>query len=157
MGELAQVLAELEMVSHVGAANLSPEPQTGIGNDRGGRRPQGGIDRRDDRYRDTDEHSERNENDRPAVLRSHEHFRRRAARCTSDANLLVVLNEARLTLAAWKVAPVPSEPVWDDVSAWKFWAARSDLPVVELARRAGVSRQAVYQRMRGYEGFRRAA
>ncbi len=154
-GELAQALAELEMVSHVSAVNLEPQIQTGEGNDRGGRCPSGGVSGMDDRERGDDA-----VDDRPAVLRSHLHYRRRADRCVTDADRARLLGEVQATIGAWKRAPRPTDPPWTDISAWKFWAARSPLPVAEMARLAGVSRQAVYQRMRGYPEFdkrRRAA
>jgi hypothetical protein len=95
--ELAQVIAELHMVSHVSAANL--EPGSPSSEAKGGRKPAGGISHEDDR-------------DRDAPLKSAEHFVKRMAGCRTDGDYVRVLEDARAALDRWKRTPHTSDPEW---------------------------------------------
>jgi len=145
--DLMQVLARLELVSHGTTQSFDPQPVTTEGDDQGGHKPRGGA---------TDDRARRWEDGAPAdmvMLRSADHFRRRLAGCVTEGDLQRVLRDALVALESYRRAPVPGrdeQPPWDDVSRWKRWAWHSKLHGAELARRSGVSRQAVYKRMRGY-------
>lgn len=130
--ELLQVLAELDLVSHVPALDYESkrENKGSVSDDRspGGKRPRGGADRKDDRER---EYS----------LKSADHFRRRLARAHSQRTLEVILEEAKAALAAWRRQPAPTgEPEYGSPQ-WKRWVAESKLPSSEIARKYGVSGQ----------------
>lgn len=138
--ELRTVLARLELCSQVGAVNMSPETQTGEGNDRGGRRPPGGIDRRDDR-------------DIENVLKSADHFKVRMRHCRTESDYRRVLLAAESALTAHLVAdrsrgPEPHPPVFMEPHkndpGWKLWVSQCGLGATEIARRHSVSRQHVY-------------
>jgi hypothetical protein len=131
--QLRQVLAELELVSHVSAVNL--ESSGGDhGEDIGGRRPPGGIDRRDDL---PDNH------ERHHPQKSVDHFRRRLARARSDESRTLILGEAKDALTAWKRQPaLTGEPEYG-TPQWKRWVAESDLSSSKIADKYGVSGQYV--------------
>lgn len=135
--DLRQVLVELEMMSHISAVNLNPgsrDSSEGIG----GKRPPGGVDRREDRYRPAP--GETTDDER--VLRSADHFRRQLAK---GRNPEYVLEEAREALAAFRRPPKPRDkghPMPADFN-WKRWVAESDLPSSEIARKCGVTGQYV--------------
>ena len=136
---IAQVLAELELCSHVSAVNLDPSSHD-AGEDIGGKRPPGGIDRREDRFRDPAH--KRGEPER--VLRSAQHFREQLARGKPAG---VVLDDALQALSAWRRQPPPGDkehPMPGDFN-WKRWVSESALSDVEIARRCFVSRQYVHR------------
>lgn len=136
LGELRQVLAELELVSHVSAARPGSSGRD-TSDDIGGNRPPGGIDRGDDRE---PEHPQK----------SVEHFRRCLRRARTDGQLEAVLIDARDALAAWRRQPAPSgEPEYGSPQ-WKRWVAESELAPVEIARKYNVSRQYVHAIQRAY-------
>ena len=140
--ELRQVLAELELCSHVPAVNITPSGRD-AGTDVGGNRPTGGIDRREDRARE--ELSTGDDPDRGVLLRSAEHFRRRLAKASSERAEAAILEDARRALAAYRRAPKPRDlghPMPSDPQ-WKRWVAESQLPAREVARKCSVSRQYV--------------
>jgi hypothetical protein len=125
--ELRQVLAELELVSQVGAAKTGSSGRD-EGEDIGGRRPPGGIDRRDDR-----------EIDYPQ--KSVEHFRRRLRRAHSLWQLELILKDARKALEACRRQPAPSGEPEYGTPQWKRWVAESDLGPSDIARKYGVSKR----------------
>ncbi|MDP2710814.1 MAG: hypothetical protein Q8O56_06310 [Solirubrobacteraceae bacterium] len=121
-----QLIAELELISQAPAMNLEP---TRPGSDaKGGNRPPGGIDRRDDR-----------EPDHP--LKSHEHFRRRLHRCRSTADYEALAADAEAALHAWQHAPPPPK----DSLAWKDLIAADHRPAKDVATAWDISASYVYQ------------
>jgi hypothetical protein len=127
--ELGQVLLELELVSHVSASRPDSSGRD-QGEDIGGKRPPGGIDRRGDR-----------EVDYPQ--KSVEHFRRRLRRAHSDWQLELILEDAKKALQAHRRQPAPtSEPEYG-TPQWKRWVAESNLASSEIARKYCVSGQYV--------------
>ncbi len=141
-GELLQVLLELEMCSHVAAVNLEPSGRD-AGEDIGGKRPPGGVDRRED--------AERMPGRMP---KSAEHFRRRADRARTDYARAQVLTDARAALAAFRRQPAPRDkehPMPGDYN-WKRWVAESRLSDSEIARKCSVKRQYVNKVRRSYRG-----
>lgn len=143
--ELAQVLAELELVSHVAAVNLDPHPADSTRTP-GGNHPGGGIDKRDER---------RDDQDAPAhLLKSAGHFRRRAELARSDRALAAILEEAERTLQAWKVQQdTPDNPQIGSF-LWKRKIAREvesgERTIDEAVRRYSVSRRSVYNYIEMY-------
>lgn len=133
---LGQLLAELEMMSHVGAVNPNASSRD-AGEDIGGKRPPGGVDRREDRHRDPVQ-----ANDEPErLLRSASHFREQLARGRREGLVRV---EVEASLVAWRRQPAAKNPVPGD-PGWGRWVADSPLSDVELARMFGKSRQAFHQ------------
>jgi hypothetical protein len=128
--ELCQILAELELCSHVSAVNLNPSSRD-AGEDIGGKRPPGGIDGREDRHRSEDEDDER-------VLRSAQHFKRQLAHGRPARH---VLRDATAALAAWKRQPAPTGELEYGSPQWKRWVAESPLSDEEVASRYNVSRR----------------
>lgn len=126
--ELFQVIAELELVSHVS----SPEPRESFSRDAsesiGGRRPglPSFVLAIDDR-----------EVDYPQ--KSAEHFRRRARRAYSEATLGLLLKEASAALVACRRQPPETEPRFGSPQ-WKRFVAESNLSLGDLARKFGCSR-----------------
>lgn len=137
-GELAQVLAELELVSHVSAARPGSSSRD-EGEDIGGRRPPGGIDRGDDRER---EH----------LQKSAEHFRRRLARARTNEHVETILADARTALAAWRRQPAPTGEPEYGTPQWKRWVAESELSSSEIARKYCVSGQYIRRIRALYRG-----
>ena len=130
--ELRQLIARLHLMSHVASVNLdggSPSSE-----DKGGRRPPGGIDRRDDA---ADGY----------MLKSAQFFERRLAGARSDRAVALILADARLALEAWTKTPLPALSLHPpmDHPQWKRWIACSSLPDPELARLYGVSRAYIRQ------------
>lgn len=131
---LRQVLAELELVSHVPAVNLDPLTRETSGEGIGGKRPPGGIDRRDDRRDDDDHHHPQ---------KSVDHFRRRLAHARTDEQRALILTDAEAALAAWKRQPAAStEPAYGSPQ-WKRWVAESKLSHQQVADKFGISRSYV--------------
>jgi hypothetical protein len=128
--ELRQVLAELELCSHVSAVNLDPSSRDS-GEEVGGKRPPGGVDRREDRHR--------REPGEDRVLRSAQHFREQLAKGRSPR---AVLRDAEASLAAYRLPP-PASGEWPEYGTryWKQWVARSpEGSAGEIARVYNVSR-----------------
>lgn len=133
------MLAELEMLSQVSAASTgSSTPSTD--DDIGGRRPSGGIDRRDDK-------------DVNVGLKSADHFRVRFERCHSDRMYMVILDEAREVVSSWKRTPIPPGdlPAYGSPQ-WKRWVAETNGRIShgEIARRFNVTRQYVIKLRRDW-------
>jgi hypothetical protein len=139
--ELRQVLVELELCSHVSAVNLDPSSRD-AGEDIGGKRPPGGIDRREDRQpREADQR----------ILRSADHFRRQLLR---GRPAHYVLEEARAALAAHRRPPKPKDkehPMPGDFN-WKRWVVESSLSAGEIGHKCGVSAQYVRRIRARYRG-----
>ena len=134
-GELAQVLAELELRSHVSAVNLEPSTKdVGEGDDVGGHRPPGGVDRREDNYRPPSG----DETDNERVLRSAAHFRQQLARGRDPERILA---EAKESLAAWLRMPAPNNEPDYGSPQWKRWVAESPLTAKEIADKYGVKKR----------------
>ena len=131
--ELRQVLAELELISQVSAST----PGSGGGDqgeDIGGKRPPGGLDRAGDRP-DDHEHI--------YPQKSYEYFRRRVGRIRSQWQAERLLEQARESLEASRRQPRPSDRPELSSPQWKRWVAESDLPPREIARVYNVSRSYV--------------
>lgn len=95
--DLERIIARLELKSHAHAAQIQPEPAS-RGGSRGGNRPPGGIDVRDDK--EPEFH-----------LKSADHFRRRLARARSDRAVQLILVDAEKALAAWERTPLVGRPL----------------------------------------------
>lgn len=135
--QLRTVLARLELVSQVPAA--LPGNSSRSAEDPGGKRPAGGIDRKDDR-----------EPDHPQ--KSVEHFRRRAGRIHSVPALESLIADAESALGAWRRQPAPTkkdEPEYG-TPQWKRYVGESKESLGELARRFGVSRAYIQQIRKAY-------
>jgi hypothetical protein len=135
--ELRTVLAQLELCSHVQAVNLDPSSRDS-GEEIGGKRPPGGIDRSEDRATVGPVGSGE---PRPRVLRSAEHYRRRIAKAHSQRALERVLADARDSLDAWRRQPAPSKKAEPKVGdpGWKRYIAESKESSSVLAARFGKS------------------
>jgi hypothetical protein len=144
--ELRQVLAELELVSHVPAVNMDSSSRD-AGEDIGGKRPPGGIHRQDDR-----EDSDNPERSHHHKQKSAEHFKRRLARARGNHQRRQILTEAREALKAWKVQPPPPKDLEPERSSsqWKRYVAESSESHQTLADRFGVSRQYIAEVRRKY-------
>lgn len=129
--ELLAIIARLEVMSHVPAVNLDPTPAATT-DAKGGARPRGGIDRKDDREPDF-------------ALKSADHYRRRLDGCRTVRDVELVLVDARATLAAWMRTPVTGQPTPGD-PLFKRWVRQQlagGKKPEEIARVGGVSRQYV--------------
>lgn len=146
--ELTRLILRLDLISHGTTQSFDPTPRDTTRHP-GGARPAGGPT--DDGNRKNNGHEVPDQ----VMLRSAEHFRRRARGCRTVADVLIVIDDAKACEDSWKKPPKLSEqPPWVDASQWKRWAARNaGLGVPELARLSGVTRRAVMKRMAGYEGF----
>jgi len=136
--QLAQVIAELSMISHVPAVNL--EPHLSTEEDIGGRKPPGGTNHSDDR-------------DPDIWVKSAEHFQIRMAGCRTSRDLELVLVDARRALQAFKRSPaVPGkDPEYGSVH-WKRMIANSTESDDELSRKHGCSRAMIHKVKRLYAG-----
>lgn len=134
--DVYQVLAELELCSHVSAVNLDPSSRD-AGEDIGGKRPPGGMDRREDRQ--PREIGER-------ILRSADYFRRQLLRGRATHR---VLEDAEAALDAWRHQPMPKEPEFGSPQ-WKRWISESTLSHGEIARKFNCKRQYVQQVRKQY-------
>lgn len=137
--ELLQIIARLEVISHVPAVNLDPTPpETTDG--KGGARPRGGVDRKDDREPDF-------------ALKSADHYRRRLARANTERDIERARDAARQTLAAWTKAPPPREPERDSYY-WRLQIVndiRTGKRTVDACRtHYSVSRATVYNYLKQY-------
>lgn len=131
--DLRQVLVQLELCSHVGAVNMDPSSRD-AGEDIGGKRPPGGVDRREDAEREPGR-----------MLKSAEHFRRRLARARSERALTQILADAEASLSAWRRQPPPRDkehPMPSDFN-WKRWVSESSLSSSDVARKCFVSKRYV--------------
>jgi hypothetical protein len=143
--QLKQTIAELELCSHVSAVSLDSSGR-GSGEDVGGKRPPGGVDRKDDKSREGHK------------LKSAEHYKRRVAKARSEAALQAILKDAKESLVAWKRQPAPQDvghPMPGDVD-WKRWVGESSLSASEIARKCSVS-GAYVRRIRAQYREREAA
>lgn len=135
-GDLHQVLAELELVSQVSAVNMDPSSRD-ASESIGGKRPPGGIDRRDD-LPDSDE--------RHHPQKTVDHFRRRLECARTDRQVEVILTDARAALVAWRRQPAPaSGDMAFGSPQWKRWVAESSLSHGEVATKWGCTRSYVQQ------------
>lgn len=143
--EIHNVILQLQLCSHVSAANPGSSSKSAE-DDIGGRRPPGGIDRKEDRVdsdQQKDKHPER-------ILRSAEHFSRRLERAHSDRTLRLILAEAEGALSAWKrQPPATQEPTWDDPGCGR-WIAESKESYKTLANRFGVTPARISQIRKDY-------
>lgn len=143
--ELRQVLAELELVSHVPAFNYESKNETSVSDERnpGGKRPRGGVERKDDQENDF-------------ALKSVEHFRRRLdgalarnllreqeGEPPSSRAIEAILADAKAALKAHKRAPPPPDRPERSSPQWKRWVATSPLSAHEIARLYDCSHQYV--------------
>src|SRR2546423_46050 len=124
------------MCSHVSAKNLEPSARD-AGEDIGGNRPSGGIDRREDRqpYEPEPAQPER-------LLRSADHFRRELAR---GRNQFDILEHAKASLEAWKRQPPPGDDPEYGTPQWKRFIAESPESHGALATRYGCKRSYIQQ------------
>ena len=143
--ELLQIIARLEVLSHVPAVNLNPQPVT-TEDGKGGARPRGGVDREDDREPDF-------------ALKSADHYRRRLNGCRTVRDVELVLVDARRTLLAWTRTPEPRDPEWGSF-AWRRQIVRdieSGKRTIDACRsHYSVSRATIYRYLAQY-GTEKAA
>jgi len=127
--ELHQVLAELELVSQVPALDYASKNEGSVADERspGGKRPRGGVERKDDREHDF-------------ALKSADHFRRRLAKAHSQRTLELILKDAKAALEAHRRQPAPTDRPELSSPQWKRWVADSELPAREIARIYNVGR-----------------
>jgi hypothetical protein len=127
--ELRQVLAELELVSQVPALDYASKNQMSVSDERspGGKRPRGGVDRKDDRERDWN-------------LKSAEHFKRRLAGARSELAITLILKDAKAALLAHRRQPPPPDRPELSSPQWKRWVAESAESAREIARIYNVGR-----------------
>jgi len=136
-GELMNVIARLELMSHAPAMNLQPSARsTGEGDDRGGNRPPGGIDRKADTNPEF-------------LLKSADHFRQRLSKARTEYALRCILDDARKTLEAWQHTPSTDDPEVAGIH-WRWMVAISLESDAEIARRYSVSRAYVAKIRRQY-------
>ncbi len=141
--ELRQVLAELSLVSHVSAVSLDAKTPPDASDDIGGKRPAGGIDRRDERKDGVYEVETGVYEEMTFTLKSADHYRRRVASATTDHALREILADAERSLAAFKRQPMPSGDPEFGSPMWKHWVAASPLSDGEIAHKFRVTRQYV--------------
>ncbi len=135
--ELRQVLAELELVSHVPAFNYESSGGRDAGESIGGKRPPGGIVYTDDRAPDYPQ-------------KSVEHFRRRVATARSNRGALeLILADSRDALEAAQRQPAPTGPRFGE-QGWKRYVAESDEKASDLARKFGCKRSYIEKVRRLY-------
>ena len=136
--ELQAIVYRIALKSHVGAASMDRVAKS-TDDAIGGRRPSGGIVRKDDREPEF-------------ALKSAEYFAAKSKLCRTDDAISALLSEARKTLDAWERTPIPDgqEPEFGSPQ-WKRWVAESPLPHIEIARKFNVSRQYVFKIRQGYD------
>lgn len=143
--QLRQVVAQLELVSHVNAVALDSSGGRDTSDDIGGKRPSGGVDRRDERRDGVYEVGPGEFEEMTFTLKSADHFRRRMASARTDHAMRIILDDAERALKAWRFQPKhrpDSEP--DRASPlWKHWVGSCGLSDGEIARKYGVTRQYV--------------
>jgi hypothetical protein len=93
--EARTLLARLELLSHVPAVSTNESPVHGGGEPKGGNRPRGGIDHRDDVSADAVDFPQK----------SHVYYRRRFMRCHTEGQFVALVKEMRKTLEAWAKTP----------------------------------------------------
>lgn len=124
--QLSQVLLDLELVSH--GCTMNFDPSRGGGDPLG---PSGGIRHGDDkRFVKGEENHMRQ--------KSHLFFVQRVRAANSDAELELLLRDAREALDAWQRTPQTLEPEYGSF-AWKRMIAESSLSDQELAVKWHVS------------------
>jgi len=136
--ELKQVICELELCSHVSAVSLDSSGRDS-GEDVGGKRPPGGVDRAEDRVAEPERQKKDLNADR-GLPRSAAHFRRRMAKARTERALEAILADAKRALVAWKRAPRIAAPVLGDPQ-WKRFIGESNEPTSALASRYGKTPQ----------------
>jgi hypothetical protein len=131
------LIARIELKSQLPAAQAGRGSRDSSGSI-GGKRPGGGINRRDDRVPEF-------------RLRSADYFRQRAALAVTDESVEALIVEAEATLEAWARAPIPaSQPPRPGDPQFKRWVAESPLESVELARLFNLSKRRINQIRAGY-------
>lgn len=138
--ELEQIIARLECMSHVPALTQSPKAEVGgatTGDEKtpGGKRPRGGIDRKDDADRED------------VIVKSAEIYRHRLNLARSEIAVEVILGEARQTLRSWTHTPVRDQPIPTDpmFRRWVNQQIKAGKSQAEVARLTGVTRQRINQ------------
>jgi hypothetical protein len=127
--ELRTVLARLELISQVPAAELGYSAKSAA--HPGGKRPPGGIIHADDRSAEAREYPQK----------SVEHFKRRIAKAHTTHALEAILEDARKALEAARRQPAPTkrtEPKIGD-PGWKRYVAESEESSSVLGARFGKS------------------
>lgn len=154
--DLRAVLIRLELVSHAPTQNLQPaesdparrlrldtDEPAGISrlSEKGGRRPPGGLD--DDRLRRVDEMGDPD----LVMLRSADHFKRRAEGCNTEHDLALVLRDAREALRSYLHAPEVTDPPFGSFE-FKMQVVRAvegGLSPDAAKQRFGIGRSTVYK------------
>ncbi len=140
---IRETLARLELVSHVSAVSLDPSSRD-TSEDIGGKRPTGGIVSWDDHAKD-----EETGEPEPYPQKSFMFYREEFAKARTDARRERLLRDADAALDAARRSPTPVAPLLGD-PLWKRWVAESDMPVKDIVRIYGVSRQYVHRVRREY-------
>ena len=109
--ELARLIHKLDLMPHGVTQSFDPTPRD-TSRHPGGARPAGGPN--DDGNRRASGH----ETPDQVMLRSAEHFRRRARGCKTVADVRVVLTDAKVCVTSWTKSPAPSNPEWGSYN-WK--------------------------------------
>ena len=143
--ELEQIIARLKVMSHVPSGFKDGKTSRSTDEAVGGRRPNGGVDRKDDRQEDW-------------ALKSAEHYQARLKHAHTEGIVLLILRDARRTLRAYTHTPVPvsADPKPGD-PLFMRWLAKQDGRVEDISYRTGVSRALVYKARDTYGDDRRAA
>lgn len=144
--ELRNVIARLELVSHVSAVSLESSDRD-TSDDIGGQRPPGGLERKDERRDGVYDGQELF-----FTLKSADHFKRRLETAHTDRALRQILEDAQRSLAAFQRTPIGGEPPRCDPQ-WKRWVAESNEADGAIAFRHGVSRQYVNRIRNAYRGL----
>ena len=150
--DLRQVLAQLELISHVSAAQPGGQGHD-ESEDIGGRRPPGGIDHRDDKPFVKGE---------PNLMlqRSPDHFRRRLAKAHNEQSRREILHDAQKSLEAWKRQPAPTDPEWGSFQWRRQIVAeiRAGKRTIDGARQFySISRATVYRYLSQFIDERKSA
>ncbi len=163
--ELRQLIARLELISHVSGSAYDGRAPRATDDEPGGQRPPGG---RRDRPRhpgplpgsdaldsELQAYQERRDEWDAWLIsyqrRTPEYFQRQLEDCHTAWRVEKLVTEARETLEAWHRQPMPRgvEPEFGSPQ-WKRWIAESSLNGGELARKFNVTRQYIYKIRRGY-------
>lgn len=134
---LREVIARIDLLSHVPAANMGRSSRS-ADDDIGGRRPSGGVVAKDDFAQEF-------------ALKSAEHFRRRLMRCHTPQAVTMLLDEARKCLESWKRMPIPDgQPPEFGSPQWKRYIAESVEDPGMLATRFHCTRRYINKIRQGY-------
>ena len=156
--DFRQAVAELTLISHT--SGVSHEGRTSRSTDDaiGGRRPPGGDVDRPRRPKpgasaaDMNEYYDALESWKESYLRrTPAYFISEFDKCRTTARLIELTEEARRTIEAWKITPLPSgdEPEFGS-SQWKRYVGASTRSIGDLARQFHVSRQYIIKIQRDY-------